>query len=342
MKILSFIIPSYNSEQYLEKCLKSVINDEVIEKLDIIIVNDGSVDNTAVIAQKYCDMFPDSIRLVSQENKGHGGAINTGFTLANGKYSKVIDADDWVETNNLPELVRKLETIESDVVLTHNYTTDVSNGEVKKWMCYPQKFGVAYTLEDVVSEWNLFVRCFTFHGITYNTEFYRKNIYLLSEKVFYEDHEHSTFPACFARSVTPVDLFVYNYRIGDVQQSVSDASRSARADNMVTVLNRFISEYKGLGDNESIKEFVCLKCKILLVSYLTTMLLVVSDKKMGKARAKKIMKHFKTEMPRTHQLALKQYRLFCIFNFFGIKKRALDKMLSSKLYLKVKGAKSFE
>ena len=79
MKILSFIIPAYNSEQYLDKCVRSMLAPEVLDKLDIIIVNDGSTDATAAVAEKYCAAYPDSVRLISQENKGHGGALNTGF-----------------------------------------------------------------------------------------------------------------------------------------------------------------------------------------------------------------------------------------------------------------------
>ena len=341
MKILSFIIPSYNSEQFLEKCLDSFIDDDVIEKLDIIVVNDGSMDNTSAIAQTFCDRYPNSFRLISQENRGHGGAINTGCSQAKGKYLKVIDADDWVETQNLLKFVDQLENIESDVVLTHNYTINVKDGVIKKWMSYPISFGDGYTIDYVVSNWDLFSRSFTFHGITYNTDFYRKHNYLLSEKVFYEDHEHSTFPACFANSVTPIDTFIYNYRIGDENQSVSDVNRAARADNMSMVLKRFVSECKKI-DSERIKLFVSYKCKILLMSYLTTALLSEPNKSAGKLRAKEIMKYFKEEMPCVYNLALKQYILFYILNVLCFKKNTLDRLLTSKLYLKIKGARNFE
>ena len=98
MKILSFIIPSYNSERFLDKCIGSMLSEQVLDALDIIVVNDGSKDGTVEVAQKYCDAYPDSVRLISQENKGHGGALNTGCAAAVGKYLKVIDADDWVAT----------------------------------------------------------------------------------------------------------------------------------------------------------------------------------------------------------------------------------------------------
>ena len=223
MKILSIIIPSYNSEPYLDKCIRSLLAPEVLDKLDIMIVNDGSADGTAAVAEKYCAAYPNSVRLISQENKGHGGALNTGFAAAVGKYLKPIDADDWVETENLPQLVHLLENSDSDVVLTHHHTIDIGTGEIKNWRSYPEEFGRSYSLDEIMAQWKSFDRSLTFHGITYKTAFYRQYGIQLSEHVFYEDHEYATFPCCHAKTVTPFDLFVYDYRIGDVQQSVSEA-----------------------------------------------------------------------------------------------------------------------
>ena len=136
-KILSFIIPAYNCERFLDKCIQSMIQDDIKEFLEIIVVNDGSTDDTKSVAEKYCSMYPEIIRLISQENKGHGGALNTGCHAASGKYLKVIDADDWVETSNLPAFIDLLKKCDSDVVLTHHYTRNISNGEIKKWKSYP-------------------------------------------------------------------------------------------------------------------------------------------------------------------------------------------------------------
>ena len=131
MKILSFIIPSYNCEKFLEKCVSSMLHPEILERLEIIIVNDGSTDSTEAIATALCSRYPEVIRLINQENRGHGGALNAGCAAAMGKYLKVIDADDWVETDNLPSYVDFLEQCDSDVVLTHHDTIHIGTGEVK-------------------------------------------------------------------------------------------------------------------------------------------------------------------------------------------------------------------
>ena len=116
-KIVSFIIPSYNVEKYLDKCLTSFLNLEVLDFIEVIVVDDGSKDQTAQIARNYIEQYPRVFRLISKENGGHGSAINVGTAAAAGCYLKVIDADDWVVTENLKEFVDKLAVCTADVVL---------------------------------------------------------------------------------------------------------------------------------------------------------------------------------------------------------------------------------
>ena len=94
MKLLSFAIPCYNSKDYMEHCIESILpgGDDV----EIIIVDDGSKDETAAIADRYAAEYPDIVKAVHQENGGHGEAVNTGLKNATGKYFKVVDSDDWV------------------------------------------------------------------------------------------------------------------------------------------------------------------------------------------------------------------------------------------------------
>ena len=149
-KIISFIIPSYNVEQYLEKCLSSFLNPQAIEQMEVIIVDDGSKDRTARIAEDYVKQYPELFRLISKENGGHGSAINAGTAAAVGRYLKVIDADDWVVTENLKELVDKLAVCTADVVLNPYHQVDMKTGEKTVWKMFLDRYEVTYTLEDVV------------------------------------------------------------------------------------------------------------------------------------------------------------------------------------------------
>ena len=94
MKLLSIAIPCYNSEAYMENCIKSLLpgGDEV----EILVIDDGSKDRTAEIADEYQEKYPGIVRAIHQPNLGHGGAVNTGIHNAQGLYFKVVDSDDWV------------------------------------------------------------------------------------------------------------------------------------------------------------------------------------------------------------------------------------------------------
>lgn len=344
MKILSLIVPAYNSAHFLERGIGSFLLEEVLDKLDIIIVNDGSMDATAAAAEVYCARYPESIRLISQENKGHGGALNTGCAAARGKYLKVIDADDWINTQSLPEFIHLLEACSSDVVLTHYHTVDISTGEIKNWRCYPEAFGKPYTFSEIMGNWKSFDRCLTFHGITYRTDFYHKHGYTLSEHVFYEDHEFATFPCCMAESITAFDLFVYEYRIGDVQQSVSDVNQCKRIGHTETVLRRMGEEYHKLDLSQDApgRVYVCMKVQGLLLSYLTTVMLVQPDKKYGRKQGAEMMAFFRQKLPGAYERAVKQYRIFCLMNLLGISKKTFHAILRSKIYNKLRGKHDFE
>ena len=82
-----------------------MINSKEFSKLDIIVVNDGSTDQTVEITNKYVEKYKQSIRLINKENGGHGSTINTSIKHAKGKYYKILDSDDWVNSENLNRLV---------------------------------------------------------------------------------------------------------------------------------------------------------------------------------------------------------------------------------------------
>lgn len=340
-KIISFVIPAYNSEKHLHKCLNSFLNTSVLERIEVVVVNDGSADKTPDIAKEYVEKYPHIFCLHNQKNAGHGGAINSGAKLARGKYLKVIDADDWVETDNLPKYIELLEGCESDVVLTHYHTINISNGEIKNWRSYPQTFGKDYSFGAIMTQWNNFERCLTFHGITYRTEFYQEHSAPLLEHVFYEDHEYTTFPCCCAQSVVCFDLFIYEYRIGDVNQSVSNSNQLKRIGHTEAVIHRMIDKYKILSEHDG-KRYAAMKVQVLLMSYLNIALLLNPDRREGRQQAESIMIDCRAEAPEVYNIAKKKYRVFYLMNRLHIKKATWEKILSSKLYKWVRKKHTFE
>lgn len=341
MKLLSLIVPSYNSEAFLDRCIPSFLEESILDLLDIIIVNDGSTDKTADIAQKYCQMYPNSIRLISQENKGHGGALNTGFAAAAGKYLKPIDADDWIETENLPAFLRFLESCDSDVILTHYHMVDISTGDITKMKSYPAEFGRPITMDALMEQWRNFYRAATFHGIAYHTEFYRKYNNKLTEHVFYEDNEYAVIPFCYADTVTPADFFLYDYRVGDVNQSISITNQVKRLSHIKTVIDRLIQVYRQLPEGAG-KQYAAMKTQAVGMMYLTTALLAHPDKKLGRKLAATQMNALHRDAPVIHRMLIRKYQVYQILSWCHIRKETWDNFLTSDFYNRLRRNHDFQ
>ncbi|MEO2438342.1 glycosyltransferase family 2 protein, partial [Bifidobacterium catenulatum] len=104
-KTLTFVVPAYNMTEYLERCVMSLIAAKRNDDIEVLIVDDGSSDGTLEMAQKFEARYPGIVRAIHQENRGHGGAVNTGIAAANGMYVKVVDADDWVGPEALEQVM---------------------------------------------------------------------------------------------------------------------------------------------------------------------------------------------------------------------------------------------
>ena len=113
-KLLTLVIPTYNMEKYLEKCLDSLLvsDNEMLKTLEVLIVIDGAKDGSSAIGHRYQDLYPDTFRVIDKENGNYGSCINRGLKEATGTFIKILDADDWFDTKNfefeeLSELVRR-------------------------------------------------------------------------------------------------------------------------------------------------------------------------------------------------------------------------------------------
>lgn len=336
-KIISFIIPSYNVEQYLEKCLSSFLNPQAIEQMEVIIVDDGSKDRTARIAGDYVKQYPELFRLILKENGGHGSAINAGTAAAVGRYLKVIDADDWVVTENLKELVDKLAVCTADVVLNPYHQVDMKTGEKTVWKMFLDRYEVAYTLEDVVQNWKKFDRCFAFHGICYNREFYQRHRYELPEKIFYEDHEYTTIPCSYAASIYPIDLYLYQYLVGNAEQSVSVTNRLKRMSHVEKVTEDLIRHYNAHPEfSDAAREYIYKKTEGVILSYYVAGCIMNPNKRTGRSDCLRYNTMIRNLKPEIWNRVSRKFRIYLWMNRFGISYPMYEKMLHSGVYNKLR------
>ena len=332
-KIISFIIPSYNVEQYLRTALDSFLLDEVLEKIEVIIVDDGSKDSTAEVAREYAGRMPEVYRLLQKENGGHGSAINEGTRIATGKYLKVIDADDWVVTENLPKLIEKLEACEADVVLNPFHMVDMQTGKREIRCMYLEAYEKTYTLKDVVEHWKSFDRCVTFHGIMYKREFYEAYRHELPEKIFYEDQEYASIPCCHAKTIQAMDLFLYQYLVGNGNQSVAAHNQLRRISHIELVALHMLRYFAGDNelDNDG-KSYLLKKTEGVLLSYYTIANVVNTNKKEGRAWCMALNRKIKMINVGFYKAIKKKYLVYEVLNRLGMDMDGYEKLLNSSFY----------
>ena len=220
-KELTISIAAYNVEQYLDNLMKSIIDSESMEMIEVLIINDGSKDNTPNIAEKYQDQYPDSIRLINKENGGHGSTINKGIEEATGRYFRALDGDDWMHSEHLRTFIRKLKHIDSDIILSDCCICH-ENGKKEVPDDFPDlSDNKEYIFEEI---WHsgLWMR---YHSVIYRTDLLKKHRIRLDENCFYVDTEFMLFPIPFVKTIYYSKEFLYCYRVGSEGQSVSKANR---------------------------------------------------------------------------------------------------------------------
>lgn len=320
-KLLSIIIPTYNAAAYLEKGLSSFVlsDSDLMNQLEVIVVNDGTPDNSVEIAEKFVKKYPNTFRVLNKGNGGHGSAINAGVKAACGKFFKVIDADDWVDSQGFPQFIKSLLSVDAQVVVTPFERYDISTGKTEQLISKPVEYGKNYTMGEVMDQWATCHWDLHFWGVAYDTEFYRSLQYDLLEGVFYEDQEFATVPASYAERVCFLDTMVYVYRIGDVNQSVFGDTQVKRRSHLEAVIDALLNQY----DNQSkmphgADRYYRKKTAMVVTSYYQIMLLKNHDKKMGREAVSILNEKLQTRAPQIYDMTAKKCKGFVLFSYLHI------------------------
>lgn len=221
--VLTIAVPAYNVEKYIEKCLFTIINNYNASKMEILVINDGSKDSTAELVKKYEKMSNGIVRLINKENGGHGSTINRAIKEAKGKYFRLIDGDDWVDSKNLSKLIEILEKEDSDIVLTKGCYDYIEEAELVNIIKYDSLIeGKKYNFDDLTYDNYGFE---TYGPLlttgNYKTEILKKANFEISEKKPYVDMEFNAFSLKYAETITYYNLDIYRYLIGREGQTVS-------------------------------------------------------------------------------------------------------------------------
>lgn len=279
MKILSVIIPTYNMEALLPRCLDSLVAAQGAEEaLEAIVVNDGSKDNSLQVAQDYQKRYPKIVTVVDKPNGNYGSTINAALPIAKGKYVKVLDSDDWFDTEALDRFLGLLSQADADMFITHFTQIGATIREVVKYNTMgrePYEYGKVYDLDDVLKDG--YIRFFLMHALTYRTELLRKMDYRQTEGISYTDTEWSCYPTFYAQTICFCNLNVYQYNL-DREGQTMDPKVLARCanqlqrvtDNMVAYYDTHISNVSGIR-RKWLEQYYTNRLRILYKLYLLDM-----------------------------------------------------------------------
>ena len=271
MKLLSIAIPCYNSQDYMENCIESLLVGG--EEVEILIVDDGSSDRTAEIADDYARKYPTIVKAIHQENGGHGEAVNAGIRNATGLYFKVVDSDDWVNKEayvqilkTLYELLRGPQTVD---LLISNFVYEKQGATRKKIMqyrkCLPQDriFGWEEVKHMPKGKYLLM------HSMIYRTKLLHECNLELPKHTFYVDNLFAFEPLPYVKNLYYLDVNFYRYFIGRDDQSVNEKVMISRIDQQILVTKLMLGYY----DVTKIKNP---KLRHYMVRYLEIMMTVTS------------------------------------------------------------------
>ena len=242
-KIISFAIPCYNSAGYMRKCIDFLV--AVGDEIEVIIVDDGSKDDTLEIAKEYEKNYPSIVRAIHQENKGHGGAVNTGLKYANGRYFKVVDSDDWIETKDIKTLLKSVKNNKNDVDL---YITNYVYEHVFDNTSHVVHYKKILSTDKKLS-WNEtkpfpMLSPMLMHSLLYKTSLLKNEAkLLLPEHTFYVDNIYAYTPIYYVKTLYYLDIDLYHYFIGRNDQSITTTNMFNRYKQQLRVMTEMFNAH---------------------------------------------------------------------------------------------------
>jgi glycosyltransferase involved in cell wall biosynthesis len=237
LKLLTISIAAYNVENYLEKCLSS-LNDERFKKdIEVLIIDDGSKDNTKKIAEEFQKESPDTFHYIPKKNGGHGSTINKGIELASGRYFRVIDGDDWVNSDKFNMFIQNLKKTNSDMVLNQHIEISPIQKKLISFV-HNMKEGKEYEISE-----SLGIEKVTLHMLTVKSKLLKKNNVKITENCFYVDVEYVIWAIYFSKTVTFFGNSLYMYRVGNVSQSVNKKNMLKNVSMQERVSLKLVSLY---------------------------------------------------------------------------------------------------
>lgn len=236
-KLLSIIIPTYNMEKYLSRCLDSLLIKEDLNLLEVWIVNDGSKDKSSEIGHQYADKYPGVFHVIDKPNGNYGSCINAALKVLTGKYVKVLDSDDYFNTNALISIIRRLKKTNIDVILTDFTVKDITIGTESLVELNLIKNKEIELNQNETPQ-------FEMHAIIYKSSLLKDINYQQTEGISYTDTEWTFYPMLKAKNLIYFKDNLYQYIMGREGQTVGFESFCRNIEMMEQILIRILDHLK--------------------------------------------------------------------------------------------------
>lgn len=243
-KLLTIVIPAYNMHDYLCRCLDSVCVESVMDDVQVIVVNDGSTDDTSEIAHSYQRRYPHYIHVIDKENGNYGSCMNVALPLAKGKYFRTLDADDMLNSSVFFSFVDNLRSTKADIIISNRVNRrfyDEKFLEESVFAANIQQNKDIPIMDSLLLDKSV-VEKFHVMNIVYKTSLLRNIGFRWTEGVFYSDHEFIIMPLRHVKLVRYVSYPLYQYFVGREGQSTSRTQSNKNFMSRYIVTDRILDD----------------------------------------------------------------------------------------------------
>ena len=315
-KLLTISVADYNLGNMIEKNIESFLSCKNREKLEVLIINDGSIDDTIKIVEKYQQKYPSIIKLINKKNEGAGSTVNEGIKNANGKYFRIVDGDDWVDTEKLDILLNSMEQLDVDMIINDYSIFNAYQGKITNSFSVQglKKKNTIITFNDVASNFSLVM-----HQVIFKTEILKKNNIRL-DKGYYTDIEYLLFPMPYISKFIYIDLNIYIYLVERDGQSMNISSLQKHLTEHNIVLSSLVQFYeKNKADLDGKKKkFIISKISSIATNQLQT-ILTFNDENKKREKIIELNTYLKTNSSDIYKKYKRNSKKAFIITTFGIK-----------------------
>lgn len=322
---LTIAVPAYNAENCLVRCLDSLAHPRFDGRLEVVVVDDGSTDQTRRIADRFAARMPGRFHVISQKNSGHGGAVNTGLRAARGRYFRIVDADDWVDADGLAALLDAMGKMDPDLFIDERVERFDERADR---IALPEDAPAGKVVDFHALTDPRFDRNIDMHTITARTALLRERGIVLMTNTYYVDMQYVVGVACFARTAVLIRRTVYQYQLGVSGQSVNplNFARNYEQHNSVLLacVDYFVRNGALLPPGRA--DYVRRRLKLLANTQYNIAYIYNPDRREGRLQARRFSRYLDRKIPWLSRATRRRRMAGRVLNTLGVNYDGLKRL----------------